>query len=131
MTKGYGETAMKNVTLLVFVAATLLMTGCSRYQLAFSPQGSIYKINTRTGKTWSSDGRMWTKMPAKSMDTVTHDAREVIEFESPVSFGPLINTSSYESSPFLTPDGHTLYFSSDRPGGHGRKDIYVSHKVNG
>jgi|GEM_PF-6255574 len=33
--------------------------------------------------------------------------------------------------PFLTPDGHTLYFASNREGGFGKYDLYVSHYREG
>lgn len=39
-----------------------------------------------------------------------------------------INTSYFESSISLTSDGSTMYFISERPGGFGRGDIYVSQK---
>ncbi|MFO7810124.1 MAG: hypothetical protein R6V47_01960 [Candidatus Delongbacteria bacterium] len=32
------------------------------------------------------------------------------EFEQPVPLGPAINTSGVEDSPFVTPDGNTMYF---------------------
>ncbi|MCK9255914.1 MAG: OmpA family protein [Bacteroidales bacterium] len=35
-----------------------------------------------------------------------------------------INTSSWESNPSLSADGKYLYFSSGRPGGYGKTDIY-------
>jgi tetratricopeptide (TPR) repeat protein len=42
-----------------------------------------------------------------------------------------INTKYWESHGFLSEDGNQLVFSSDRPGGFGGLDLYVSHKVNG
>ncbi len=39
-----------------------------------------------------------------------------------------INTSYYEGSVSITKDGQTLYFISERAGGVGRGDIYVSRK---
>lgn len=40
-----------------------------------------------------------------------------------------INTSYFESSVSLTADGNTMYFISERPGGFGRGDVYVSNKL--
>ncbi|MFT3910586.1 MAG: OmpA family protein [Ferruginibacter sp.] len=49
----------------------------------------------------------------------------------PENLGRLINTDFWESSPSLSPDKKDLYFSSDRPGGYGGRDIWVSHRING
>ena len=40
-----------------------------------------------------------------------------------------INTDSDERSAFLHPDMRTLYFSSERPGGFGSLDVYVSTRI--
>jgi len=45
-------------------------------------------------------------------------------FGNPVNLGPKINTSSKEFSPYI--DGDVIYFSSDRPGGMGKLDIYAT-----
>lgn len=42
-----------------------------------------------------------------------------------------INTKSWESQPSISADGQTLYFASNRAGGKGGLDIWVSKKVNG
>jgi outer membrane protein OmpA-like peptidoglycan-associated protein len=42
------------------------------------------------------------------------------------NLGERINSEFWESSPCLSPDKRELYFSSDRPGGFGGIDIYVS-----
>jgi len=39
-----------------------------------------------------------------------------------------INTKSHESSASLSPDERKLYFVSDKPGGFGGRDIYISEK---
>jgi outer membrane protein OmpA-like peptidoglycan-associated protein len=44
----------------------------------------------------------------------------------PQNLGPNVNTSSWETSPCLSPDKQSLYFSSTRPGGWGAADLYVS-----
>jgi outer membrane protein OmpA-like peptidoglycan-associated protein len=52
-------------------------------------------------------------------------------WSEPVNLGEAVNTEFWESSPSLSPDKNALYFSSDRPGGYGGKDLYVSYRVNG
>jgi len=48
------------------------------------------------------------------------------EWGAPVNLGPLINTSGNEKSPFIHPDGKTLYFSSDGWMGMGGYDIFYT-----
>jgi Tol biopolymer transport system component len=47
------------------------------------------------------------------------------------NIGPPINTRHNESEPYVTPDGTKLYFTSERPGGMGGMDNWVSTKVGG
>lgn len=50
-------------------------------------------------------------------------------FTEPMSIG--LNTDAYdEFSPFLAADGVTLYYSSDRPGGYGSGDIWMSRRLD-
>ncbi|HAW90908.1 MAG TPA: hypothetical protein DCX61_09615, partial [Gemmatimonadetes bacterium] len=42
-----------------------------------------------------------------------------------------ISTEYFEVEPLLSPDGNQLYIMSDRPGGMGSMDIWVSDKVDG
>ena len=46
----------------------------------------------------------------------------------PKNLGRKINSKYWESQPSISADGKTLYFTSNRPGGFGDADIYVSHK---
>ena len=46
------------------------------------------------------------------------------------SLGKEINSIYWEAHGFITPDGKTLYFASNRPGGYGELDIWVSEKDN-
>lgn len=48
-------------------------------------------------------------------------------WSAPQYFGYTINTTSYEGMPSLSSDNKDLYFVSERPGGLGGKDIWVSH----
>ena len=45
---------------------------------------------------------------------------------NPVKLGPTINTKYNENHASISADGTELYFTSDRPGGIGGMDIYVS-----
>ncbi len=47
----------------------------------------------------------------------------------PENMGNKINTDAWESSASLSPDKRDLYFASNRPGGFGGSDIYVSHHL--
>lgn len=48
----------------------------------------------------------------------------------PQNLGPTINTPYLEGNPVVSLDGHRLYFNSDRPGGFGDGDVYVSRRHN-
>ncbi len=75
----------------------------------------IYKdesnvVNEKNGDIYYSklDGDVWSK---------------------PIKLGPTINTKYNENHASLSADGEQLYFTSDRPGGYGGMDIYVSNKL--
>ncbi len=48
----------------------------------------------------------------------------------PINIGPAINTPYAERSPFLHPDGKTLYFSSDGHPGLGSLDVFKSVRLS-
>lgn len=45
------------------------------------------------------------------------------------SLGPKVNSEGWDSHPSLTPDGNALFFTSDRQGGFGKSDIYVTYRT--
>lgn len=51
-------------------------------------------------------------------------------WEKPINLGKIINTPYAEYSPFLHPDGKTLYFSSDGHAGIGRMDVFKAVRTN-
>jgi hypothetical protein len=48
----------------------------------------------------------------------------------PQNLGSIINSEYNDSGAWLTIDGHQLYFTSNRPGGFGGLDLYVSRRHN-
>jgi hypothetical protein len=49
------------------------------------------------------------------------------KWSEPSNLGSPVNTKHWESTPSISADGRTLYFSSSRPGGFGGKDIWLTH----
>lgn len=52
--------------------------------------------------------------------------KEGKDWLAPQNMGDIVNTPDWESQPSLSADGSVLYFTSDRPGGMGRADIWKS-----
>ena len=50
-------------------------------------------------------------------------------FGEPVNLGPTVNSSDYDWAPSIRADGLEMYFESDRPGGEGTYDIWVSTRA--
>ncbi|MBA3682694.1 MAG: PD40 domain-containing protein, partial [Bacteroidetes bacterium] len=53
------------------------------------------------------------------------------EFTKPELLNTNINTDSWEGSCSISADGRYLYFASERPGGFGGRDIWISEQLNG
>ena len=51
-------------------------------------------------------------------------------WSAPVNLGPVINTSFIDADPAISKDGLSLYISTDRPGGLGDLDIWVSQRAS-
>jgi len=47
----------------------------------------------------------------------------------PENLGPLVNGAKWDKCPFISADGLELYFHSDRPGGYGACDLYVTRRA--
>ena len=59
-----------------------------------------------------------------------HESRLVFgSWTEPTPLPPPVNSGSNESHASFSLDGDRIFFTSDRPGGYGGKDIYVSHKL--
>lgn len=49
---------------------------------------------------------------------------------APQHMGTVINSEFQETTPHISPDKRFLYFSSNRPGGPGGNDIYISERLD-
>jgi hypothetical protein len=79
---------------------------------------SLYFSSYRTGGSGNLD--LWVSQRASVDD----------DWGTPQNLGANINTSSGETTPAISLDGHWLYFASDRAGGNGAQDLYVSRRHN-
>ena len=80
--------------------------GLSLYFISDRPGGSFGSFDIWVSQRWTLDD----------------------PWGAPMNLGPKINTSSNERGPALSRDGHFLFFSSDRAGGFGSQDIWVSYR---
>jgi hypothetical protein len=86
---------------------------------ALSRKGlSLYFVSDRTPGVGGLD--IWVCQRASANDP----------WGPPQNLGPGVNSSSTENAPTLSPDEHLLFFVSNRPGGYGGNDIWVSRRQN-
>jgi OmpA-OmpF porin, OOP family len=84
----------------------------------------------------SADGKVLVmafseKKNSKDDDIYVSFKEKGDKWTKPLNLGPEINTDNFtETTPFLAPDGVTLYFSSNRPGGQGSNDIYYTKRID-
>ena len=80
-------------------------------------QGLYFASSRGNGRKYE-----WNEQPFSNL----YIAKETDEGYGEASFIDDLNTRYHESSVAITPDGKTLYFSSDRKGGLGGMDLYKS-----
>jgi len=59
---------------------------------------------------------------------VARRATPLSNWNEPENLGPVVNSVFNDGVPKLSRDGLTLFFSSDRPGGFGQRDIWVTSR---
>ncbi len=92
----------------------------------------IKNINTKNHEATcalSIDGQTLFIYKADDYGSIYQSTSENGEWSKPVKLGPNINTEDRETHASMSADGKKLYFTSDRPGGFGGLDIYVSEKM--
>jgi hypothetical protein len=70
--------------------------------------------STRPGSFGGND--LWVSTRATTRD----------RWSTPVNLGPAVNSAYFDGAPYLSDDGQTLILTSDRPGGFGGNDFYIS-----
>ena len=80
----------------------------------------------------SSDGKMlFLSMSDKYNSDLYYSTFDGTKWSKIVKLNKNINTKAWESHAFISEDGNSLVFASDRPGGFGGLDIYISKNENG
>jgi hypothetical protein len=74
----------------------------------------IFLASSRLGSLGGRD--LWTSMRETVFDS----------WSPPVNLEPVVNSVSNELTPYLSSNGRLLLFASDRPGGFGAVDLYVT-----
>ena len=116
-----------------------------------SPDGNIIYLDSRyivrTNSGWSGVKNLGApfqdlpimRLTASSKGTYVFDVREEIgtirfsrltdgKFEEPIAFGKEINTGKWIAHPFIAPDESYLIWDSEREGGFGDSDLYISFR---
>ncbi|MFH1737969.1 MAG: hypothetical protein ABIH23_03090 [bacterium] len=60
---------------------------------------------------------------------VTQAQMPLFRFGTPMNLGSIVNSSNHECSPCISADGLSLFFGSDRPGGSGDFDLWVTTRA--
>ena len=77
----------------------------------------IFVSTDRPGGVGSQD--IWVATRATTLDP----------WSPPVPLGPVVNSPYFDGGPALSFDGMELYYFSERPGGFGGRDLYVSTRA--
>ena len=91
-------------------------------------------INTEDNEgtcTISADGKIMVFTSCNGRDSYGNcdlyiTKRVGKDWTEPKNLGPNVNSPYWDSQPSLSPDGSKLFFSSNRPFGVGKKDIWMS-----
>jgi len=104
------------------------------WSFAKSLPGNINSNNNEGAQNISQDGQ-WLIFTGCNFQNGFGSCDLFISYFTPdgwtaaENMGPNFNTEFWESAPSLSPDKRDLYFTSNRPGGYGGNDLYVSHRL--
>jgi outer membrane protein OmpA-like peptidoglycan-associated protein len=93
-----------------------------------------YTITSDVSLTMSFDGKVLilsaTRQDSKDMDLYVCFREGVHAWSAPQHLGNVVNSPRRETTPFLSEDNETLYFSSNRWNSSGGNDIFVSKRLD-
>lgn len=95
-----------------------------------------YDVGRQNGATMAQDGQTLLLYMTEERGGVDNDIYVSFllpdsTWSEPKTLGKKINCKDYnEMTPYLAADGETLYFSSNRPGGLGEQDIWMSKRLD-
>ena len=128
-----------SIVVVVIVAAIVVGGGRAKADFTFGePVNLGPSVNTSYGDCagcFSSDGLemyMDSDRPGGSGSwDIWVTTRETIndDWSTPVNLGPVVNAGGYEFVAHISQDGLELYFTSNRPGGYGNLDMWVTKRA--
>ena len=77
----------------------------------------MFLFSTRAGSFGNSD--LWVSTRETVFDA----------WETPTNLGPTVNSPSVDAQPYISADRLTLFFMSNRPGGCGGFDLYMTTRT--
>lgn len=93
-----------------------------------------YTITSDVNLTMSFDGQIMilsaARFDSRDMDLYVCFREGEHQWSAPQHMGNVVNSAGRETTPFLSEDNTTLYFSSNRPGGLGGNDIYMTQRLD-
>lgn len=101
------------------------------WQKAFNAGAPLNTIQNEGAQSISSDGSYMyftacNRPGGLGNCDLYFSAFSKTKWSEPYNLGRPVNTSHWESTPSISADGRTLFFSSGRPGGFGGKDIWLA-----
>jgi hypothetical protein len=102
-----------------------------KWQKAFNAGAPLNTIQNEGAQTLSSDGSYMyftacNRPGGLGNCDLYFSAYSNGKWSIPSNLGAPVNTNHWESTPSISADGRTLFFSSSRPGGFGGKDIWLT-----
>ena len=71
------------------------------------------------------------RIEGKGSCDIYFSRKENYKWSTLYNIGSPVNSAEWEAHPSISSDGNILYFSSNRPGGYGGRDIWMSKNENG